>query len=54
MPGEKNEGETKNRMLFRDRDRRDGTQERVLCLRGEWERKETGVFCRRFCETNRA
>lgn len=33
MPGEKNEGETKNRILFRDSDRRDGTQERVLSLR---------------------
>lgn len=44
MPGEKNEGETKNRILFRDRDRRDGTQERVLCLRwgvaGVYEWKE--------------
>jgi hypothetical protein len=41
MPGEKNEGETKNRILFRDSDRRDGTQERVLSLRWSWEWKRS-------------
>lgn len=42
MPGEKNEGETKNRILFRDSDRRDGTQEECCVWDGEsWEWKRS-------------